>query len=269
VGASVALEAGFAAVLRVGILVTVVIVLINLVGTGIGVFAITTMEARKVPGVKTAVQALTDYSVNSSLGTTLSYFGYEFQVPWTGNYTLKGNLTLKVIAEGGLVAIKFASGQDLVFMIPGDQKGLLTELAQDKLLGVRNPKIFGDLLKRSPYDQFQAILNTTPASIHMFRNQADGVRGAILLTIKAIAVGPGLETGAFSFELRNKRGFQIGDPHKSKHVQLELFDSTGRQIEIFVGTKNSGIGWSQQDLNRIITTLRPAAGYLRSTELRK
>jgi hypothetical protein len=52
---------------------------------------------------------------------------------------------------------------------------------------------FGDLMKRSPYDQYAALLNTTPLSIRAFGPRAEAVRGATLLTIKAIAAGPGLE----------------------------------------------------------------------------
>jgi len=82
--------------------------------------------------------------------------------------------------------------------------------------------------------------------------------------MKAIAFGPGLETGAFAFELPGKRGFQIGDPQKSRRVDLEIFDSTGHHIEIFCGTANGNAQFSQPELNRILASLQttPASAHL-------
>jgi len=98
-------------------------------------------------------------------------------------------------------------------------------------------------------------LNTTPESIQAFGPRAKAVRGVTLLTMKAIAFGPGLESGAFSFDLPGKRGFQIGDPQKSKRVDLEVFDTTGHHVEILCGSTNGNIRFSQSELNRILTSL--------------
>ena len=73
--------------------------------------------------------------------------------------------------------------------------------------------------------------------------------------MKAIAFGPGLESGAFSFDLPGKRGFQIGDPQKSRRVDLEVFDTAGHHIEILCGSTSGNIRFSQPELNRILTSL--------------
>jgi hypothetical protein len=118
------------------------------------------------------------------------------------------------------VHLKFESGQDLIFSVPGNQ-GLLTEIVEDPSLNIGGLRlIFGDLTKRSAYEQYQALLNTTPQDIRPFGPRAEAAGGVAFLTIKAIAFGPGLESGVFSFELPDKRGFQIGDPQKSKRVDL-------------------------------------------------
>ena len=44
------------------------------------------MEARKVPAVKISTQALPNYSVSDAPGLRLSYFGYEFEVPWNASF---------------------------------------------------------------------------------------------------------------------------------------------------------------------------------------
>jgi len=237
------------AFVRVGILLAFLTVLLSLLGPPIGILATTRMEARKVPAVKVAPLELADYSVSNSSGTTLSYFGYEFDVPWNANFKQK-------VGKGGLAELQFESGQYIIFIVPDNQSGLLTEIVEDHSLKMGDLRlVFGDLMKRSAHDQYEVLLNTTPESIRAFGPRAEAVRGVTLLTIKAIAFGPGLESGVFSFELPGKRGFQIGDPQKSRRVDLEVFDSAGHHIEILCGSTNGDIRFSQPALNRILTSL--------------
>jgi hypothetical protein len=249
------------ALIRVGILIAFLTVLINLLGPPIAIFITTRMEARKIPAVRIATQVLSDYSVSDAPGTTLSYFGYEFEVPW--------NASFKERAVGkALVQLKFQSGQDVLFAVPANQGGLLTEIVQDQSFKMRHLRlVFGDLMNRSAFDQYEVLLNTTPQSIRAFGPRAEAVRGVTLLTIKAIAFGPGLESGAFSFELPGKRGFQIGDPQKSRRVDLEIFDSTGHHIEILCGTTNGSVRFSQSELNRILTSLHATTASAHLTAL--
>jgi hypothetical protein len=232
----------------VGILIAFLTVLIDLLGPPITIFVTMRMEARRVPALKIATRKLADYSVSDAPGMKLSYFGYEFEVPW--------NASFKERVGKGLVQLKFQSGQDVLFIVPANQHGLLTEIVHDQSLKMGGLQlVFGDLMNRSAYDQYGVLLNTTPQSIRAFGPRAEAVRGVTLLTIKAIAFGPGLGTGAFSFELPGKRGFQIGDPQKSLRVDLEVFDSAGHHIEILCGSTNGSIRFSQPELNRILTTL--------------
>jgi len=191
----------------VGILIAFVVVLIELLAPPIGIFFAAKWEARKLPGVKVTPQPLVDYSVSDAPGTVLSYFGYAFEVPWNASFKQKA------FGKGGIVRLQFESGQSVTFIVPANQSGLLTEIVQDKSLHMENLElVFGDLMKRSPYDQYAALLNTTPLSIRAFGPRAEAVRGVTLLTFKAVAFGPGLETAVVAFELSGKRGFQIGDP---------------------------------------------------------
>ena len=236
------------ALFRVGLLIAFLAVLIEVLGPPLGIFSTARMEAKKVPGVKISTQALSDYSVSDAPGLKLSYFGYEFEVPW--------NTSFKETAGKALVQLKFQSGQDVLFIVPSVQGGLLTEVAQDQSLKMGDLQlVFGDLMNRSAYDQYGALLNTTPQSIRAFGPRAEAVRGITLLIIKATVFGPELETGAFSFELPGKRGFQIGDPQKSRRVDLEVFDSTAHHVEILCGSTNGSTRFSQPELNRMLTSL--------------
>lgn len=236
------------AFVRVGILIAFLTVLLTLLGPPIGILITKRMEARKVPAVKIAPVELADYSISKSPGTTLSYFGYEFDVPWNANFKQK--------VGKSLVEVQFESGQNVIFIVPENQGGLLTEIVEEHSLNMGDLRlVFGDLMKRSAHDQYGVLLNTTPESIQAFGPRGEAVRGVTLLTIKAIAFGPGLESGAFSFDLPGKRGFQIGDPQKSRRVDLEVFDTAGHHIEILCGSTNGNIRFSQPELNRILTSL--------------
>jgi hypothetical protein len=234
-------------------LLALLTVLINLLGPPISIFFTARWEARKIPGVRVAPQPLSDYSVSDAPGTVLSYFGYEFEVPWKASFKEK--------VGKGLVQLKFQSGQDVILIVPDNQGGLLTEIVQDKSMHMDNlGPVFGELMNRSAYDQYAALLNTTPSSIRAFGPRAEATRGVTLLTIKAIAIGPGLETGVFSFEFSDKRGFQVGDPRKSKRADLELFGVGGHHVEFICATTKDNVRLYQPELNRILTSLHPVSG---------
>src|SRR2546423_5619087 len=145
------------ALIRVGILIACLALLVELLGPPIGVFVTTSMEASRVPAVKIITQALADYSVSNSPGTTLSYFGYEFEVPWHTSFKQKAS------GQGRLVQLQFDSGQNVTFIVPANQRGLLTEIIQDDFSQSYDMQlIFGDLMNGSAYDQYGILLNTTP-----------------------------------------------------------------------------------------------------------
>jgi hypothetical protein len=252
------------ALIRVGILIAFLTVVVNLLGPPVGILLMARMEARKIPAVTVIPVKLADYSVSNSPGRTLSYFGYQLDVPWDTAFKEK------MSPKGGLVRLTFESGQDVIFIVPENQSGLLSEMADDHSLKMGNLRlVFGDLMKRSAYEQYGALLNTTPKNIRAFGPRVEAVRGITMLTIKGIAFGPGLESGAFSFELPDKHGFQIGDPQKVGRVQLEVFDSGGHHVEVLCASEKGNIRFSQAELNRILTSLHATTSPSQLAELQK
>lgn len=229
-------------------------VVLKLLGPPVTIFLTARWEARKNPGLNVTPIPLADYSVSEAPGTAMSYFGYEFEVPWKASFKKRGGL-----GKNGIVQFDFESGQVVTFIVPENYVGLLTEIVEDQSLNMKNLRpVFGDLMDRSPYDQYATLLNTTPRSIRAFGPRAEAVRGVTLLTIKAIAIPlPGLNAGAFSFELHDKRGFQIGDPRKSKSEFLEVFGMGNHYVEIACMTSKDSAKLSQPQLNRILTSLHP------------
>lgn len=243
---------------RVAALLLLLTVLFNLLGSQIEILLMTRWEAKKIPAVKIIPQPLTDFSVSNAQGRTLSYLGYSFEVPWTSSFKAKGSENGST--EGGIMELKFDSGQTLLLLAPSDQSGLLRELVQDQSMHMENlGLILGDLINGSAYDQYSALLNTSPSTIRAFGPRQEAIRGETLLTIKAIAFPASLESGAFVFQFPDKRGFQLGDPRKSRNINVIVFDLNGHNLEIVFGTAKDDENLTQPEINRILETLRPVS----------
>jgi hypothetical protein len=235
------------AFLRVGLLIGVLTILFALLGPPLTIFFTARWEAKKIPSVWVTQQPLVNYDVSAAPGTKLSYFGYKFEVPWTGGFKERGG-------RNGIVELQFDSGQKVTFIVPRNQAGILSEIVEDPQLKSLQ-FVLGDLTKRSAYDQYATFLNTKPSSIHPFGPRTEAVRGEVLLTLKGIGAPASLETGAFSFDLPDKRGFQIGNPWQARSAQLEVFmKGDSNWFEIICGTKNESIKLSQPELNRILAS---------------
>lgn len=244
---------------RVAALLLLLTFMFNVLAPPIGIFLMARWEAKKMPLVKVTPQPLTDYSVSDAPGRTFSYLGYSFEVPWTGDFKTRGSENGS-IKGGGIMELKFASGQTLLLIAPSNQNGLLSEFVEDQSMHMEDMGlVFGDLMYRSAYDQYFALLNTSPSTIRAFGPRREAIRGEILLSIKGIAFPASLESGVFAFQFPDKRGFQLGDPRKSRRIDLWVFDLNGHHLEISIGTARDGVNLTQPELNRILKTLHPVS----------
>ena len=216
---------------RVAALLLLVTILFDVLAPPIGIFFIARWEAEKMPSVKVTPHPLNDYSVSDAPGKTLSYLGYSFEVPWTANFNTKGSQNGST--ESGIMELTFNSGQIIVLITSADQSGPLSEIVHDQSMQLENLSlVFGNLIHSSAYDQYSALLNASPSTIRALGPRREAIRDETLLTVKAIAFPPSLESGAFAFQFPDKRGFQIGDPRKSRRIDLEIFDLNGRHVEM-------------------------------------
>jgi hypothetical protein len=237
------------AFMRVGIGIAILYLLFYLFGPPLIIFFTARWESKKSPALNVAPKPLVDYSVSDGPGRQVSYFGYEFTAPWNSNFK---EMKPKGI---GIVGVKFDSGQTIIFKVFPDPGGLLTEAAKDPTAHMEFLKdAFPDLMKRSAYDQYDTLYNTTPASIHAFGSRVEATRGMILLTMKALAVFPEFATGAYSIDVNGKRGFQTGNPQKTNRLYIQMFDMDGQGIEFFLATKGTD-RLTQPEVNRIISSL--------------
>lgn len=243
-----------AAFVRVAILIAILDALASYVGPPLMFFIIPRWEARKLPHINLTPKPLRDYTVSDAPATLVSVSGYQFEVP--GKPTEK-----KRNEAGGILLLELESRKTiLVFAKAGDGAGLLTELANDKSMSLGNwlRPVLGELLNRSPYEQYAAILNATPSSIHPFGSRRDAIGGIELLMVKGIAPTSGIQDGIFSFGLPDRRGFQLGDPQKRPSTELDVFLANDHWVQILFGARVSGPRFTQSELNRVLVSLRAA-----------
>jgi len=238
---------------RVGLLIVALVALGDVIVPPCSIFFIKRKFSRSVPGLDVPVQPLTDYSVSEAPGTTVSYGGFEFEVPWKSTFKTKGPKARAQLFD-------FASRQ-VVLLIAENQDGLLTELATDRSLQMGGLGAeFPQLMKQPAYDQYAALLNATPANIHPFGSRAEAARGLTLLLIKSIAISGDLKSGVFSFELPDKRGFQIGAPRSTSRIHLKIFDLDEHNVEVFLSQKDINARFTQPEVNRIVKSLHTVGG---------
>lgn len=208
--------------------------------------------ASRVPGVNVVPKPLLDMTPSQAPGTTLSYFGNSFEVPWKNTKMEKSPLNIALV--------KFASGQVVMIWAPTRKTGFLDEVANDKKMGSPAMRaMFAQDTKAGPYQQESALLSVSPNQVRFFDPPRVSARRAFLLFFKAIVAPAGMSTGIYSYETSAARGFQIGNPAKSPRVSLYMFgpagDSLG-EIVCFFGKDASAQG-TQADVNRIIQTFHP------------
>jgi hypothetical protein len=208
-------------------------------------------EARKDPSMAVIPIPLSDMSVSAAQGTTLTFFGYRFEVPWQVEVKRNGKFGVVFISQSGEEAV--------VFLNPAENQGPLKGLRKN--LGSKvgyMGRFYGPQSVQSDYDLLRATLNASPTQLSIVFPWSKEVYAATLLIVKG-AESKELEAGAYSFETEQLRGFQFGSPTRAKNVHVEAFDAEDQKFEFFFGSKSGpNGGMTQPDINRVLQTLRPA-----------
>jgi len=207
--------------------------------------------ARKLPFVKRTPVPLPDLSVSQVSGTTLSYFGYEFEVPWTDIDREKTK-----IVGGNKAIIAFRSGNVLSVWSGQPHEFMNYLIEEGKVDRDTFRKIYGDEALQSDYNFKRLILETTPDKITFFTNRRTAVSQSVLLMVKAICVSGDPNSGIFAVQGNGFKGFQYGLPQNPpKQLSVELFPADGHLDLIFGQKKNGLTVISQADINRIVQTI--------------
>jgi hypothetical protein len=207
--------------------------------------------ARKVPFLNRTPVELTDLSVSTAPGMKLSYFGYEFEIPWTDIDKEK----TKVVG-GNKALIAFRSGNVLMVWSAEPHEFMNNLLAQMKLDQGNFQRIYGDGVLKSDYSLMRLILETTPNRITISGTKETDVSQQMLLIVKAVCVPGDPDSGIFDMSGKKFKGFQYGRPQSPpKHVNVELFPEDGHLDLFFEQKKNGSVAISQADINRVVQTI--------------
>src|SRR2546429_408469 len=211
--------------------------------------------ARKAPVVRVAPAQLRDFSISRSPGRKLSYFGYEFEVPWNDVDEAKSGL----IPDSNKAMIVFQSGNSLSVWHGSPRAFLNTVLSNDKIDQNTLRRIVGDEALQSDYALYRTILQMTPGKMTPFESPSDAANQALLLLVKGICMPPGSESGVFAVGGGEFSGFQFGRPaNPSGELSVRLFSDSSSLNFIFVQKAGGSAVISQPDINRILHTLHKA-----------
>lgn len=210
--------------------------------------------AGKRPVVSMAPVPLPDASASLSAGKQLSYFGYEFVVPWndvddTKTKMLGDNKALIVFRSGNTLSVWHGSPRAFVNSV----------LSNDKIDPTSLRRLFGDEALSSDFALYRTMLETTPGNMTPFMPRQDAVSRAILLIVKGTILPRGTASGVFTVKAGEFSGFQFGRPQNQfGEVSVRLFSNDSSFNFIFNQNPGSPTVISQPDINRVVLTLHKA-----------
>src|SRR5258708_9333274 len=124
--------------------------------------------------------ALTDTYASQDPGTKLSYFGYDFEVPWDDLDQAKTKVYPNRVVLG------FRSGKSLMFAKAPPRYFVNAVLDQMDKESFRN--VCGDAALQSDYAMWSLILETTPDKVTVFSSRQDTVTNSMLVLLKFVAI---------------------------------------------------------------------------------
>jgi hypothetical protein len=220
---------------------------------------------RALPVARILPTELQDHSISQAKGISVSYVGYEFEIPWDDLDESETQLYPKDKPTATRAVLAFRSGLRLMVsaslpreMVDGFTRG-------DLGFGKMGPRaidgLFGPGSSASDFALANNVYEFTPDKMHYW-SLSDRIhyRETILLTIKSIMPSTSAESGIFRVQNRDYKGFQQGNPAKSpRGVVVSLYSDEGGVEFIFSGHDyHNSVRLTQPEINRIIQSLHRA-----------
>ncbi len=227
-------------------------VLLFIYGRPVGFLLYTKWQIRNEPKLWNVPKPLSLGAPTPSVGRKFSYFGYEFDAPWTE--------LIRERKTESLAILNFSTGGFIEVLAPSKNGNELDAMKHEAAKqGVDIRSVFGDETTRSNYALRSKVLSLTPRDLRLFSSRQEMVANSVLLILKKIETNH-FRGGLFSFRTEWFRGFQEGDPVLDKMVIVEAFDSQDHKIELYIGSEPAAKSKpSQTNINQILLSLRPAS----------
>jgi hypothetical protein len=207
-------------------------------------------QYRKIPDVEKVPAPLADLSISDVPHKSVSYFGYEFELPWDDVDEQKDKTT------GTIHVSAFRSGNALWFSTfpPKSFVNLVMKESNLDTQGFR--RLYGDEAFESDYGFHKKILQTTPSEITPFVSRREAAGGVILLLLKATSM-PKADSGIFSIRTPSFGGFQFESPEgRPFRITDELYsDDGGIDLMFLQKLDGSAPTITQPEINRVIQSI--------------
>lgn len=198
--------------------------------------------AKSAPAVARVVPTeLNDLSTSLAPGRKLSYFGYEFEVPWSDLDESQTQLFPESEHDTHMAWVCFRSGLKLFIVIRPREAAVPDYALMKRIYQVIPDKIsYWSLIQGWGYQDARLLLFKSA----FLRGEPKGGSNPA-------------ETGIFNLQSLGYHGFQYGDPRsRPDALQLRLYSDDGR-VEIKFLHEPSGV--TQPEINRIVQSLHRKA----------
>jgi len=224
--------------------------------------ALSFYAAQKAPPVASMVPTdLKDKSVSQAPGKKLSYFGYEFAVPWSDLDETQTKLYPKDKPEKTKVDLHFHSGLRLVVSAARPRERV-NELPKDFKASPQDlESVFGHETMTSDYSFVKTLYEFSPDNMNHWAGLQRGLnKDEFLLIIKSMALPKSAETGIFNIQNPSYKGFQEGNPQvRQDGIVVDLYSDEGSvEVIFFQEDYHNFPGVTQPEINRIVQSLRKA-----------
>lgn len=219
-------------------------------------------EYRKFPIVAKTPIVLTDLSISSAPHKKVTYFGYEFELPWDDVDEPKDKTV-------GPIHVSFFHSGNAFWFSTFPPKSFVNEVMKAAKIDPQNfRQFYGDEAFNSDYGFHKEMLQITPSQITPFVSRHQAARGELLLMLKGISV-PKADSGIFSIRTSDFQGFQFENPQgRPFRITDELYSNDGGIDLIFLQKAGGSVpDISQSQINRVIQSIHKVSTHTASSNV--
>ena len=220
-------------------------------GVQTGCALIARYNYRKVPEALMVPRPLSDSSISNAPHRHVSYFGYDFELPWDDVKDQKSK------TDGKIRITAFQSGNALWFSVFPPKTLIKGVMKTGQLDSQRFQQLYGAEAFESDFNFHRTMLEITPSQITPFVSRNKAVTDMMLLLVKTISIPPAA-SGIFSIRTPDFEGFQFEstDPRPFT-ITDELYSKDGGIDVIFLQKKDGNApAISQPEINRVIQSIQ-------------